>query len=268
MDNSSCGVHPHVGIEFPSPVQENALQAKHLRCRTHQPIILRFAGAECNNGLSFEVCTDGTATSINAQPETLFRVRMQPAWSVSHQDSIRATRFCHLINQTSLGRTPRKTRASLFNPISSRFDGCCILRASTRSVYSVCYWSIVFARYRSDASLSIGTSPSMSVSLFVTPGVVTDRPVTPNVFPDELCISRICLPGDAISGPFHDPAQHSNALHIVVVSRGSKDASIRDNPELLQFHKESSDIDDVTERNKVGSVYPHTELLQMTVDAR
>ena len=82
-------------------------------------------------------------------------------------------------------------------------------------------------------------------------------------------MSRISLPGDAISGPVHDPAQHSNALHTVVVSRGSKDSSIRDIPELLQFQKEPSDTDDVTERNKVVSMYPHTELLlQMTVDAR
>ena len=202
-------------------------------------------------------------SSINAQPVTLFRVRIQPAWSVPHQDSIRVTRFCHLNNQTSLGRTPRK-RASLFSPISSRFDGCCILRA--RSQHSICVSGlslerhcarIVFARYRSHASLSIGTSPSLSVSLSLTPGVPTDR------------MSRICLPGDAVSGPFHDPAEHPNALHTVVVHRGPKDSSIRDNPELLQFHKEPSDIDDVSERNKVVSVYPHTELiLQVTVDAR
>ena len=57
-------------------------------------------------------------------------------------------------------------------------------------------------------------------------------------------MSRICLPSDAISGPFHDP-------------------------DSLQFHQEPSDINDATERNKVVSVYPHTELLlQMTLDAR
>ena len=79
-------------------------------------------------------------------------------------------------------------------------------------------------------------------------------------------MSRICLPSDAISGPFYDPAQHSNVLHRVVVSRRSKDSSIRENPELLQFHKEPSEIDDVTERNKIVSVFQHTELLlQMTV---
>ena len=101
--------------------------------------------------------------SINAQKETLFQVRIQPAWSVSHQDSICVTSFCHLNNQSSLGRTPRK-RASLFSPISSRFDGCCILRA--RSWHSMCISGLslerycahmVLARYRSDASLSIGT---------------------------------------------------------------------------------------------------------------
>ena len=82
-------------------------------------------------------------------------------------------------------------------------------------------------------------------------------------------MSRNCLPGDAVSAPFHDPAQHSNALHAVVVPRRPKDSPIRDNPDLLQFRKKTSNIDDVTERNKVVSVYPHTELLlQMTVDAR
>ena len=120
-----------------------------------------------------------------------------------------------------------------------------------------------FPRYRSDASLSIDTSHVSECVSDSRSGSHAER------FPDELCMSRICLAGDAISGPCHDPAQHSNALHTVVVSRGSKESSIRDNPELLQFHKESSDIDDVTDRNKVVSVYPHTELLlQMTVDAR
>ena len=78
--NSSCGVHPHMSFEFPSPVQENALQAKHLRCCAHQTTILRFAGAEPNHGLSL---------------------------AVSHQHSMRVTRFCHLNNQTNLGRVPR-----------------------------------------------------------------------------------------------------------------------------------------------------------------
>ena len=68
--------------------------------------------------------------------------------------------------------------------------------------------------------------------------------------------------------PFTDPAQHLNALHTVVVSRKSKDSSIRDNPELLQFHTETSNIDNVTERYNVISMYPYTELLlQMSVDA-
>ena len=62
------------------------------------------------------------------------------------------------------------------------------------------------------------------------------------------------------AGPFHDPAQHSNALHKVVVFQGSKDSSIRHNPELLQFHKEPPDIDDV-ERHEVVPVYPREELL-------
>ena len=46
-------------------------------------------------------------------------------WSVWHQAAIRVTRFCYLKNQINLGRTPSK-------PISSRFDGCCNLRAKSR----------------------------------------------------------------------------------------------------------------------------------------
>ena len=49
----------------------------------------------------------------------------------------------------------------------------------------------------------------------------------------------------------------------IVVSRGTKNSSIP------TFKKKTLDIDDITENNKVVSVYPHTKLLlQMTVDAR
>ena len=71
--NSSCGVHPHMSIELPSPVQENTVQAKHLRCRTHLPIMFRLARAECNHCLSLAVRADSTAT------------QHQRTWSVSHQ---------------------------------------------------------------------------------------------------------------------------------------------------------------------------------------
>ena len=54
----SCGVHPHMNFECPSPVPENAVQTKHLRSRTHQPIVL----AQSNHGLSFAVRANGTAT--------------------------------------------------------------------------------------------------------------------------------------------------------------------------------------------------------------
>ena len=50
--NSCCGIHPHVGFKFPSPVQENTLKAQHLRRCTHQPTILRFTGAECDHCLT------------------------------------------------------------------------------------------------------------------------------------------------------------------------------------------------------------------------
>ena len=60
--NSSRGEQPQLSMELSSPVKENALQAKHLERRTHQPITLRFAGATCNRGLSFAVRADGTVT--------------------------------------------------------------------------------------------------------------------------------------------------------------------------------------------------------------
>ena len=51
-----------MSIEFPSLVQENALQAKHFRCCTHRTIALRFAGAERTHGLSLAVRANGTVT--------------------------------------------------------------------------------------------------------------------------------------------------------------------------------------------------------------
>ena len=156
------------------------------------------------------------------------------------------------------------------------FDGCCILRAKSR--HSPCISGLsmerycarmVLARHRSDASLSIGTSPSMSLSLSLTPSVATDRPVTLN---DSL-MSSACRGSASHVMPPAVPSTILPSARMLSTQwwfpAGSKDSSNRDNPELLQCHKEPSDIDDVTERNKVVSVYPHTELLlRMTVDAR
>ena len=72
--NSSCGVHLHMGIELPSPVKDNTLQAKHLRRRTHQPIILRFAGAEC----PLQYVLTVLPPSISAQPE-----KTLPGWDAA-----------------------------------------------------------------------------------------------------------------------------------------------------------------------------------------
>ena len=66
--HSSCGVHPHMGFEFPSPVPEKTLQAKHFRCCTHQAIILRFAGAERNHGQSLAVRANSTVTQHQCAP--------------------------------------------------------------------------------------------------------------------------------------------------------------------------------------------------------
>ena len=60
--NSSCDVHPHMSFEFPSPVQVNTLQAKHVRCRTRQTIILHFAGAERSHRLSLAARANVTVT--------------------------------------------------------------------------------------------------------------------------------------------------------------------------------------------------------------
>ena len=56
--DAGCRIHPNVDIELPSPVQENTLQAKCLRCCTHQPTALRFAGAERDHSLSLAVRAD------------------------------------------------------------------------------------------------------------------------------------------------------------------------------------------------------------------
>ena len=76
--DTSYRVHPHVGIELPSPVQEITLWAKCPRCGTHQPTVLRFSGAERDHSLSQYVPTV-LLPNISAQPETLFLVRMQRA---------------------------------------------------------------------------------------------------------------------------------------------------------------------------------------------
>ena len=59
--NTSCRVHPR-GMELPSPIQANTLQAKCLRCCTHQPIVLRFSGAERKRSLSLAVSANCTAS--------------------------------------------------------------------------------------------------------------------------------------------------------------------------------------------------------------
>ena len=159
-----------------------------LRRCTHKTTILRFARAERNHGLSFAIRADSTVTqhqrtTRNTLPgsDTASTVRIAPGFYACDT-------FCHLNNQTCHGRTTRK-QANLFSPISSRFDGCCILRAKSR--HSTCISGlsqerycarIVFARYRSAPSLSMRTSPPMSSSLSLTLSVATDRPVTSNEF--------------------------------------------------------------------------------------
>ena len=98
----------------------------------------------------------------------------------------------------------------------------------------------------------------MSSSLSLTPVVVTDRPVTPNDF----LMSSACRwsASQVMTSAVHEAARHSDAY-----AGGPRI------PRFVtsQFQEEPSDIDDVAEKNKVVSMYPHTELLlQMLVDAR
>ena len=58
---------PSRHVQRTSRVQENTLQAKQLRCGTRQTMILRFAGAECNHGLSFAVRADCHPASTHNQ---------------------------------------------------------------------------------------------------------------------------------------------------------------------------------------------------------
>ena len=122
---------------------------------------------------------------------------------------------------------------------------------------------IVFARLRSAASLSIVASPSMSLSLSLTPSVETDRPVTPNDF----LMSSACQGSVSQVMP--------SAIHSTILPSTRMLCTQLWYPEgpriprFVQFLEEPSDIDDVAERNKVVSMYPYTELLlQMSVDAR
>ena len=117
--NSGCGVHPLTSSECSSP-----------RYRNHQTITLRFAGAQRNHACPLQyVQTVLSPASVHNQKHS--------SWFGCNQHGPCHTKIqCHL-NQTNLARTPRK-RANLISPISSRFDGCCILRAVSR--HSICHW--------------------------------------------------------------------------------------------------------------------------------
>ena len=181
--------------------------------------------------------------SINAQPETLFLVRILQHDPCHTRIPCELTRVCHLNSQISLGRTPRY-RANLFNPISSRFDGCCNLRA--RSRHSTCISGlslerycarIVFARHRFVASLPSGVSPSMSSSLSLTAGVETDRPVTPNDF-----LMRAACRGSVSQEPHQSIPQSFPSTRMLCTQSWYPEGPRRlvTNPELVQFHKKKN----------------------------
>ena len=70
---------------------------------------------------------------------------------------------------------------------SQSLQSSCVPDHGTRSLYRVCHWrDTVHASCSHDTDLTLLCQSEpllpMSVSLSVTPGVVTDRPVTPNDF--------------------------------------------------------------------------------------
>ena len=143
-----------MGIELPSPVQENALQAKHLRCRTHQPTILRFAEAECNHGLSFAVRADRTAarnqrTTRNTLPSSaLYHTTVvpleQPNQPRTHSEKTSQSLQSHFIRSTAFAS--------------------CVPDHGTRSVFQVCHWrDTVHASCSHDTDLTL---PCRSEPLF------------------------------------------------------------------------------------------------------
>ena len=105
----------------------------------------------------------------------------------------------------------------------------------------------------------------MSSSLSLTPGVKTDRPVTPNDF----LMSSECRGSASQVMP---SAVHSMSLpgtRMLCTQSWYPGSPRIPRFATSQFQEEPSDIDDVAEKNKVVSMYPHTELLlHMAVDAR
>ena len=89
------------------------------------------------------VRANSTVTSISAQPETFFLVRMQPAWSVSHQDSMRVPRFCHLNNPTRPASDALREN-ELTSSVPSRQDSMAVAfgvpNRGTRLASQVCHW--------------------------------------------------------------------------------------------------------------------------------
>ena len=125
------GQPPEFASPEPSKTIFHVSAAKLLRRRTHQPLILRLAGAESNHALPIAVRTDGTATQ---HQRTTRNTLPSSDTACTVCISMRVTRFCHLNNPTCLER-------SLFSPISSRFDGCRILRAKI-SALDQHIWSV------------------------------------------------------------------------------------------------------------------------------
>ena len=139
--------------------------------------------------------------------------------------------------------------------ISSIFDGCCILCSKSR--HSTCISGLSLerycARYRSAASLSS--------SLSLTPGVATDRPVTPN----DYLMNSACRgsASQVVPSPVHSTILPSTRTLCT-------QSWYPEGPRIPRFVTTQTSCS-FAKKNDIGDVfvYPHTELLlQMVVDAR
>ena len=175
--NSSCGIHPHMSLELPSPVQGSTLQARHSRISdspAHNTQLRRSAITY----LSFAARADRTVT----QHQHTTRNTLPSSDTACMVCITRGFDSCNTFLPLEQPNQPRTHSEKTSQSLQSHFIQVRRLHLAcqihgTRSVHQVCHWRycarIVFARYKSDASLSIGTSPSMSVSLSLTPAGCT-----------------------------------------------------------------------------------------------
>ena len=224
--------------------------------------VLYFRSPSVTVDLSFAARAGGTAPSINAQPETLFWGRVQPAWSVLHPDSTRVTCFCHLNNQNQPGTHSDQTSESpQFQFIQVR-----------RLLHLACETTDIDLYIGSVAGKTLCTHRVRTVPIFLFL-VDRDLPINDNEFVSDsnVVTDRLVTPNDFLmSSAFRGSASHvtPTAVHSAILRStrmvctqswypiGPRILCSR-NPQLLQYYKEPSDIYDVTKRNQFVSVYSH-----------